>query len=63
MRRAPTTSTWSPSASTIPQQNNSNQVGTRDQVDEWDKFTVPVGANGEVFVAGDTQLTVFGLLH
>ena len=34
----------------------------RDQLDEWDKFTVPVVANGEVFVAGTSQLTVFGLL-
>ena len=42
---------------------NSNQAGTRDQLDEWDKFTVPVVANGEVFVAGTSQLTVFGLLH
>ena len=41
---------------------NSNQAGTRDALDEWDKFTVPVVANGEVFVAGTTQLSVYGLL-
>jgi hypothetical protein len=41
---------------------NSNQAGTRDTMDEWDKFTVPVVANGEVFVAGTSQLTIYGLL-
>ena len=41
---------------------NSNQTGTRDALDEWDKFSVPVVANGEVFVAGTSQLTIFGLL-
>jgi hypothetical protein len=41
---------------------NSNQAGTRDQLDEWDKFTVPVVANGKVFVTSNTQLTIFGLL-
>ena len=41
---------------------NSNQAGTRDALDEWDKFSVPVVANGEVFVAGTSQLTIFGLL-
>ena len=39
---------------------NSNQAGTRDALDEWDKFTTPVVANGEVFVAGTSQLTVYG---
>ena len=41
---------------------NSDQAGTRDALDEWDKFSVPVVANGEVFVAGTSQLTIFGLL-
>jgi hypothetical protein len=41
---------------------NSNQAGTRDTLDEWDKFTVPVVANGEVFVTSTSQLTVYGLL-
>jgi hypothetical protein len=41
---------------------NSSQAGTRDALDEWDKFSVPVVANGEVFVTSDSQLTVYGLL-
>jgi hypothetical protein len=41
---------------------NSNQAGTRDALDEWDKFSVPVVANGQVFVASNSQLTVYGLL-
>jgi hypothetical protein len=41
---------------------NSNQAGARDNLDEWDKFTVPVVANGEVFVTSTSQLTVYGLL-
>ena len=41
---------------------NSNQAGTRDQLDSWDKFTVPVVANGHVFVTSNTQLTIYGLL-
>ena len=41
---------------------NSNQAGTRDALDEWDKFTVPVVANGKVFVTSNSQLTVYGLL-
>ena len=41
---------------------NSDQAGTRDALDEWDKFSVPVVANGEVFVAGTSQLTIYGLL-
>ena len=42
---------------------NSNQaVGGRDALDEWDKFTVPVVANGQVFVTSNYQLTVYGLL-
>ncbi len=42
---------------------NSAQAGARDALDEWDKFTVPVVANGEVFVTSTSQLTVYGLLH
>jgi hypothetical protein len=41
---------------------NSNQAGTRDALNEWDKFTNPVVANGEVFVTSNSQLTVYGLL-
>ena len=41
---------------------NSSQNGARDNLDEWDKFSVPVVANGEVFIAGNSQLSVFGLL-
>ena len=41
---------------------NSNQAGSRDTLDAWDKFSVPVVANGEVFVASDTELTIYGLL-
>jgi hypothetical protein len=42
---------------------NSNQAGSRDALDEWDKFSVPLVANGQVFIAGTSQLTVFGLLQ
>ena len=41
---------------------NSNQAGSRDTLDSWDKFSVPVVANGQVFVASDSQLTIYGLL-
>jgi fibronectin type 3 domain-containing protein len=41
---------------------NSSQAGTRDQLDEWDKFTIPVVANGKVFVETDDSLTVYGPL-
>jgi hypothetical protein len=37
---------------------NSNQAGSRDALDEWDKFSAPVVANGEVFVTSNSQLTV-----
>jgi hypothetical protein len=41
---------------------NSNQAGTRDQLNDWDKFTVPIVANGHVYVASNNQLTIYGLL-
>ena len=41
---------------------NSNQAGTRDTLDEWDKFSTPVIANGEVLVTSTSQLTIYGLL-
>lgn len=40
---------------------NSNQAGTRDTLDESDKFSIPVVANGKVFVTSKS-LTVYGLL-
>ena len=41
---------------------NSDMAGTRDTLDVWWKFTVPVVANGKVFVTSESQLTVYGLL-
>jgi hypothetical protein len=41
---------------------NSNQAGSRDSMDIAAKFSIPLVANGKVFVAGTTQLTVYGLL-
>jgi len=41
---------------------NSSQAGTRDTLDQAVKFAIPLIANGKVFVAGQTQLSVFGLL-
>jgi fibronectin type 3 domain-containing protein len=41
---------------------NSNQAGTRDTLDIANKFTVPVIANGKVFVGTDSKLMVYGLL-
>jgi hypothetical protein len=41
---------------------SSNQAGARDALDPWLKFTIPVVANGRVYVASSGQLTVFGLL-
>jgi hypothetical protein len=41
---------------------DSSQSGTRDTLDLAAKFSVPLIANGKVFIAGQSQLTVFGLL-
>ena len=41
---------------------NSNQAGTRDQLDPWLKFTVPLVANGRVYVVSQGRLTAYGLL-
>jgi hypothetical protein len=41
---------------------NSDQAGSRDTMDLPAKFSIPLVANGKVFVAGQTQLVVYGLL-
>jgi hypothetical protein len=41
---------------------NSNQAGSRDTMDYPAKFSIPLVANGKVFVAGQTELVVYGLL-
>jgi hypothetical protein len=41
---------------------DSSQAGTRDTMDLASKFSIPLIANGKVFVAGQTQLTAYGLL-
>jgi hypothetical protein len=41
---------------------NSDQAGTRDQFGVAIRFTVPTVINGKVYVAGQTQLAIFGLL-
>ena len=41
---------------------DTTQAGSRDTLDLASKFSIPLVANGKVFVAGQTQLTVFGLL-
>lgn len=41
---------------------NSDQAGSRDTMDFAAKYNIPLVANGKVFVAGETQLTIYGLL-
>ena len=41
---------------------DSNQAGSRDTLGAAAKFSVPLVANGMVYVAGASQLTVYGLL-
>jgi fibronectin type 3 domain-containing protein len=41
---------------------DSTQAGSRDTLDLAAKFSIPLVANGKVFIAGQTRLTVFGLL-
>lgn len=41
---------------------NSDKAGSLYTMDIMAKFNVPFVANGKVFVAGENQLTVYGLL-
>jgi chitodextrinase len=41
---------------------NSSQAGSRDALDVAAKFTIPVVANGKVFVVSNTRVTAYGLL-
>jgi chitodextrinase len=42
---------------------NTDQAGSRDSLDEVVKFSAPLVANGKVYVATATKLTIFGLLQ
>jgi hypothetical protein len=50
------------SGNVLVQVYNSDQMGTRDRLDFATKFSVPLVANGKVFVASMSKLTIFGLL-
>jgi hypothetical protein len=50
-------------ATTLGLLYDSNQAGTRDQLDAGAEFPVPTVANGHVYVGTSTQLAVFGMLH
>jgi hypothetical protein len=41
---------------------NSNQSGSRDTLDHTAKWSAPLVANGKVYIAALSQLTVYGLL-
>jgi hypothetical protein len=41
---------------------DSNQAGSRDTMDYAAKFSVPLVANGKVFVGSETQISAYGLL-
>ncbi|HEX5483374.1 MAG TPA: pyrrolo-quinoline quinone, partial [Terriglobia bacterium] len=41
---------------------DSNESGTRDTMDYPPKFSIPLVANGKVFIAGQTQFVAYGLL-
>jgi hypothetical protein len=41
---------------------DSSQAGSRDTLDYAAKFSIPLVANGKVFVAGQTKLVAYGLL-
>ena len=41
---------------------DTSQAGSRDTLDVAAKFSIPLVVNGKVFVAGQTQLTAYGLL-
>jgi hypothetical protein len=46
----------------LTQLYNSDQAGLRDTLDVAAKFSVPLVANGKVFVGSTSQLTMYGLL-
>jgi len=41
---------------------NSSLAGTRDTLDAWFKFNMPLVANGKVFISSVSQLTIYGPL-